>query len=110
MSERQTWVEAWVSAETMVSLLEESEDGVEEHGVARLPRCIQKLPCRHVVVATDTADKPQGTKNLLLGQENLHNLVISGGEPLLNTHRHTQRSTNKHIIKYHESVTITDAP
>lgn len=85
-----TWIEARVSAEPKVPLLKEPEDGVKEHGVARLPRRIQELPCRHIVMTTNTTDESQSTENLLLGEENLYNLIVSGGESLLTTHTHTK--------------------
>lgn len=47
-----TWVEGRTSSESLVPLLEGPEHGVEQHLVSGLPRRIQKLPGRHVVMAT----------------------------------------------------------
>lgn len=47
-----TGVEAGTSSQPLVPLLERPEHGVEQHLVSGLLRCIQKLPGRHVVMAT----------------------------------------------------------
>lgn len=47
-----TGVEAGTSSQPLVSLLERPEHSVEQHLVAGLLRRVQKLPGRHVVVAT----------------------------------------------------------
>lgn len=49
-----TGVEAGTSSQALVSLLEGSEHGVEQHLVSGLLRRVQKLPGRHVVMAACT--------------------------------------------------------
>ena len=77
-----TWVKVGAAAQAKIPLFEEPEDGVEEHAVIRLPRRIQKLPGRDVVMATNASDEPQRTQNLLLGEQNLHYLIVSRRQTL----------------------------
>lgn len=80
-------VETRITTQPHIPLLEEAEDGVEQHSVVCLPRGVQKLPSGDVIVGADASNETQSAQNLLLGQKNLHDLIISGGEPL----QHVQR-------------------
>lgn len=77
-----TWCEAGASPQALVPLLEEAEDGVEEHAVSGLLRGIQELACRDAVVAPHAPEEPQGGQHLVLGQQDFHDLVIGRRESL----------------------------
>lgn len=100
--------EAGAAPQPLVPLLEAPEDGVEEHLVPGLLRRVQELPGRHVVMATcsqssaqlepwqveprphprtHAADEPERRQDLVLGQQDLHDLIVGCGETL-HTHTH----------------------
>lgn len=81
-------VETRITTQPHIPLLEEAKDGVEQHSVVCLLRGVQKLPSGDVIVGADASNETQSAQNLLLGQKNLHDLIISGGEPLKNTNKH----------------------
>ncbi len=61
---------------------------VEQHSVVCLLRGVQKLPTETLSWAPTLRMKRRAPQNLLLGQKNLHDLIISGGEPLKYTNKH----------------------
>lgn len=54
-----TLVKTRITTQSHIPLLEEAEDGVEQHRVICLPRGIQKLPSGDVIVGADTSNETQ---------------------------------------------------
>lgn len=76
------WVKVGAATQAVVPLFEEPEDGVEEHLILRLTCRVQELPGRDVVMATNASDESERAQNLLLGEQNLHNLIVGRRQTL----------------------------